>query len=84
MKASVSAAALRLLRYREPARWRRIILDAMCRAEGHVRDYAGWAGAATILGISRDTLFRWLRDDSVLRKAPRAAIGRPGGPRNDA
>ena len=70
-------SALRLL---SPEQWRAIVGDALAAAEGHVRDYSGRRGASTILGVSRDTLFRWLREDKQLAKLPTARVGTPGLP----
>ena len=71
-------SALGALRVLDVAAWRTRVRGALAEARGYVRDRDGQKGAATILGVSRDTLFRWLREDPVLSRIPRRGPGAPG------
>jgi len=81
--ASDAAKRLGALRTLDPARWRARVRAALSKAEGHVRDYSGKSGAASLLGVHEMTLFRWLREDRELSKAPTAPAGRPAEPRQN-
>lgn len=67
-------SALKLL---NPEEWRALVSAALKAADGHVSDYLGNSGAATRLGVSRDKLFIWLREDPKLSRLERAAVGTP-------
>lgn len=55
-----SSPVLSALRIADPAAWRLKVREAL-RAEGTI------PGAATVLGVSRGTLFRWVTEDPTLK-----------------
>jgi hypothetical protein len=76
-KKQFGTKALSALKLIDPEAWRAQVKAAMAEADGHVSDHQGKSGAATILGVSRDKLFIWLREDPKLARLPRAAVGTP-------
>ncbi len=59
---------LSALRYVDPTRWRAEIIAALQLEEGYV------GAAVKRLRITRNTLQRWLREDSELRIAKRKIV----------
>jgi len=70
---SDEARDLAALRRLNPEQWRSRVRSALSRAKGHIK---GEDGAAALLGVHAQTLFRWLRDDRELSKVPTAPPGR--------